>query len=420
MNTSNASNVQPADLLGLLSRYRRLILLGTATVTACFLAAAIVLPKRYKTAFELSIFSTYFQNPLIHDFTPEIYDTAEMKAQREGLIRQALSPEFLDTLGTRYGIYSTPRMPNFIQRFQAFLSKKYGIILTNRQLRIRSEERKDFLSRIQIVGMNNNTYQVAFLYSNPDVAYRVIQDIQNQVTRQLIDSRRNSLTSVHRAIERRLEDLAIRLPSLEKAPGTPAVLAPTATAESTLSLPMVEEELSEVRSQLRVLTTRYTEEHPLVRELRDRERSLVALSNSAPGRSGSHDKPLAVRVPQDAAEEIYKELTKKLNYLNVVLDSDEAHASDFFAILQAPLYPNAPLWPRKDLFLLWGLGAGLLGSLMLASLREYFDRGAMSPSWLSHELDIPVIGELPLVHWGASFPHNRWNPTALERPAAHN
>src|SRR5207248_2257477 len=125
-----------------------------------------------------------------------------------------------------------------------------------------------------------------------------------------------------------------------------------------------------------------------------RERSLLALANGGPG--GRGEKPLAVRVPQDAAEEIYRELTKKLNYLNVALDSDQAHASDFFATLESPLYPTSPLWPRKSLFLLWGLGAGLLGSLLLAALREYFDRSAMRPTLLSQELDVPILGDMPL------------------------
>ncbi len=416
MNTLSQAPFQSADMLGLLSKYRRLIITGTVLTWALFMLAAFVLPKRYKSFFELSIYSTYFQNPMIRDFTPEIFDSAEMRAQREGLIRQAMSPEFLDALGQKYGMYAS-RTPGLFQRFLSFLGKKYGVYLTTREMRARSEERKDLMARIQVLNLNSDTFQVSFAYSNPDVTYHVIQDIHGQVTRGLLDVRRNNLTGIHNAIEKRLEALASRLPTLDKAPSSPSALPPRLTEHSEANVPMVEEELADVRSQLRVLTARYTDEHPLVKELRDREKSLMSLANASS--SGSKEKPLAIRVPQDAAAEIYRELTKKLNYLNVALDSDQFHASDFFATLASPLYPASPLWPKKSLFCLWGLGAGLLGSVSVASLREYFDRAAMRPPLLSEQLGVPIIGDMPFVRWGAAFPNSLWSGLS-ERAGSHN
>src|SRR5207245_7708383 len=96
--------------------------------------------------------------------------------------------------------------------------------------------------------------------------------------------------------------------------------ASPSAAPSAASLPRVEEELTDVRSQLHMLTTRYTDEHPLVKELRERERALTLLANAAASTPAVREKPLAVRVPQDAAEEILRELTKQLNYVNVSLD----------------------------------------------------------------------------------------------------
>src|SRR5438046_10200332 len=92
------------DVLRLFSKYRGLIVKGTVVSLRMFIAASMILPKKYKTHFTLAIYSQYFQNPLLRDFVPELYDTIEMKSQRESLIRQALTPEFLDSLDARYGI----------------------------------------------------------------------------------------------------------------------------------------------------------------------------------------------------------------------------------------------------------------------------------------------------------------------------
>jgi capsular polysaccharide biosynthesis protein len=418
MNNTVQVPMQSADIFGILTRYRRLIITGTLLTAAAFLAAAIVMPKRYKSSFTLTIYSSYFQNPLIRDFTSEIFDGSEMKAQRESLIRQAISPEFVDSLGVKYGIYAR-QTPGLLQRFLGFMGKKYGVYLTTRQLKVRSDERKALLERIEVIGVGPSTFQIAFNYPNADIAYKAVNDIYAQVTRSLLDVRRNNLGAIHSAMEKRLESLSVRLPSLDKVPG--AAAAPAATVDRSATPPMVDEELAEVRSQLRVLTSRYTDEHPLVKELRAREQSLMALGgNTVASTGGNREKPLAIRIPQDAAEDIYRELTKKLNYLNVAMDSDQAHASDFIGTLETPLYPTSPLWPRKSLFLLWGLGAGLLGSLMLAALLEYFDRAALRPTLLSQELNVPVVGEMPLIRWGAAFPNALLNGVVTNRPAVRN
>src|SRR5438046_464031 len=92
----------PTDSLRLFSKYRRFITTGTAVSLAMFIAAAFRLPKKYKAHFVLTIYSQYFQNPLIRDFVPETvnpFDPSEVKSQRESLIRQALTTEFLDSVG---------------------------------------------------------------------------------------------------------------------------------------------------------------------------------------------------------------------------------------------------------------------------------------------------------------------------------
>jgi O-antigen ligase len=84
-----------------------------------------------------------------------------------------------------------------------------------------------------------------------------------------------------------------------------------------------------------------------------------------------------------------------LDYLNIALESDKAQQEDFFSAQVPPIYPKAPLWPKKSLFALWGLAGGLFGSLFLAAVRNYFDRSVLHADGLADRLGIPLLGGLP-------------------------
>src|SRR5207244_451225 len=107
MNRAPEATIQFHEILDLFSKYRRLIVTGTALSLALFAVAAVVLPKRYKVSFVLAIHSKYFQNPLTRDLTPDVYDASEMKTQRESLIRQSLTMDFLDSISEKYALYKS-------------------------------------------------------------------------------------------------------------------------------------------------------------------------------------------------------------------------------------------------------------------------------------------------------------------------
>ena len=99
----------------------------------------------------------------------------------------------------------------------------------------------------------------------------------------------------------------------------------------------------------------------------------------------------------EGERDTYSDLTKKLNYLNIAIDSDKQHQDDYFATLEPPLYPSFPLWPKKGLF--HALGISTRVSLLLvfvAAIREYsliaapFIRLILS---VKAKLDIPLLGE---------------------------
>jgi uncharacterized protein involved in exopolysaccharide biosynthesis len=382
------------DLPRIFSKYRRLIIKGSLLGLTVFLIAAYVLPSKYKVHFNLTIYAKYFQSPLIGDFIPGLNESGEMRSQRESLIRQALTPEFLDSLGEKYGIYpSSHKGSDTLSTYQALRSRLKSLLVmaglyqpinTESQ---RSAERQDLLSHILIFDLNSNTFNVSFTNSSPDVAYNATKDIYTQVIQNLLDIRQRSLFNVRDAIRNRLNSLESST-SMSAGPITPARPGE------------IQQELTEVRYQISLLSSQYTDEHPRMKELRERERLLLSRMNNSPqGRVQPMLIPMKLPEDGESSREINGDLMKKLNYLNIAIDSDQQHQADYFATSESPIFPTSPLFPKKSLFALWGLALGLFGSLFVASLLEYFDRSALHAGVLAQQLGVSLLGELPVFSW---------------------
>ena len=397
MKSSTTDVLDINDMFHLTSKYKGLLITGTLISMVLFAVAAVFFPQKYKAHFVLAIHSSYFQNPLTRDLMSDTYDSTEMRSQRESLIRQALRPEFIDALGEKYGIYQAGANGP-LQRLTLWGREKLGLGESVNKLQSQSEKRQELTARITVMNLNNDTFQISFIYSDPDVAFHVTQDIEAQVMRSLSDVRRNNLLSLHGAIQKRLQSLAASLPSEDATtPANAVAPQPAAYAAPVYTGPgRVEDELAEVRNELRIMSARYTEDHPVVKELRDREATLNALKNSPANGAQFMERPLAVRLPSDAAVDIYKDLTRKLNYLNISFDTGP---SADVAILENPEFPTTPLSPKKSLIVLWGLAAGLIASFFIAALHDYFDRSAMHASDLADMLGVPYLGRLPVLSW---------------------
>jgi len=388
MSTITEPTFHPVEAFGLITKYRRLILTGTTLMTALFIAAAYTLPKKYKSHFTLTINTLYFQNPLIRDFIPEVSDYSEMRSQRESLIRQALTPEFLGTLGVKYRIYSARKTltPGLISHLKS-LGIRFGFYQASKEGSGVAAAREDLLSHIQILNLDNTTFSVSFMYSDPDVALRATQDIYAQVIQTLLVAHTNNLVNVRDAIRKRLESLSFSLVS--SSPDPRASIRPQ----------VVSDELADIRNQIRALSIQYTEDHPVIKALRDRERILARWQGTSSIRPAGQVNDVSGEQVLPVIKDIYGDLMKKMNYLNIALEADHAHQGDYFATIDTPSYPESPLWPKKWLLALWGCALGFGGSLSIAAMLEYFHRTALHASSLAEQLGIPLLGVVPNVPW---------------------
>jgi uncharacterized protein involved in exopolysaccharide biosynthesis len=354
------------DVLALIRRYRVLIAINTLLACSLFLGATFVIPQKFKSIATITIYTKYFQNPLVKDFLPELYDTSELRAQRENLIRQSFSDDYLNELGEREQIFkSAPHSGE------------------------RDTELDELRKRIEIFSLQTTTFTVSFLYSDKKKTYDIEKEVVSRVMNTLFSDRRQTITNIRDSIQRRVEGI-----SLNPRGGNPD---PMASARPEL----LRKELAELQEQIQALENQYTPQHPKVAKLRERAKLIEGwLKTAGAQKQNSYDKPVLIDgQPRSVTKEVYEDLLKKLNYLNILLDMDQESANDYVAILNPPSRPTGPVWPNRAVFLMWGLLTGLLVSAMIILVMEYFERTAPSVREFARELDIPYLGAIPRIPW---------------------
>jgi uncharacterized protein involved in exopolysaccharide biosynthesis len=370
--STSASPADQIDIPALIRRYRALIAINLLVACGLFVSAAFVLPQKFKSIATITIYTKYFQNPLVKDFLPELYDTGELKAQRENLIRQSFSDEWLNGLGDREHLFkSQPGSPE------------------------RETDLEELRKRIETFSLQSTTFTVSFIHSDKKKTLSIEKEIVDRVIDTLITERRQAITKVRDSIQRRVEGISLTANNGSGGNGNPD---PMASARPEL----LRKELAQLQEQVKALENQYTPQHPKVAKLRERMTLIEGWLEKAGGSHGkSYDKPVLIDgQPHAVTKEVYEDLLKKLNYLNILLDMDQDGANDYVAVLSPPSRPLSPVWPNKAVFLMWGMLTGLLVSAMVMLITEYFERTAPSVRDFARELELPYLGTLPKVPWG--------------------
>ena len=333
------------ELYYVLKRRAGMIAGVTVLSAALMVAASFLVPKRYKSEAQITIYGKYFQNPLVHDLVPDLYEATELKLQREALIRQALNDTFMDKIGESKGIYHS----------------KAG---TPERTRDRDELRKN----IEVFPLNGTTFQVNFVSNSRELARDGGKLAVEEILKNLVDQRKRTLSNVRNAIRSRLESMAMQLSNHAD---------PLASARPEL----LESELAKTEEEINGLLSRYTERHPQVVKLRTRAewikkwiaaqadphlpRAVVKAQGDSSPRvlvGGELDQP---------TREVYQELLKKYNYLNVGIEMENVEAVNYYGIQESPDLPASAFAPKRINFLIFGAAAGLLLALFVVLLQEY-------------------------------------------------
>ncbi len=236
---------------------------------------------------------------------------------------------------------------------------------------------------------------------------------------------------------------------------------PVRSADGTpVGLPAMDQQLQKLRSQLADLSSRYTDQHPDVRKLRDeigkteklREQLLVSLRNrpsdgTAPSLAGATDATQAtmlapiesqlrsnqleitnrehaitalkarieeyqarlnqepIREQQladltrgyDQSKANYDSLLKKKNESSMATSMELLQQGERFRVVDPPSLPERPEFPNRLKFCAIGLGLGLALGVVVAGAFEMLDDRLHSAREIRKLLPVEVVGEIPAI-----------------------
>lgn len=310
-----------------------------------------LVPKRYKIQCVVGISTQYFQNPLVRDFLPETFDSQEIRAQRDAIIRQALNHKFLESIGNRYKLFGKNKDPKDVTSFDL-----------------------DQLGRsFEVVPAGPTSFLLGLFSDDPQKGYQIVQEFLNHIRQTLGEERTSTLSRLHDAIRNRLEALS----SGEHNAGMNPVL---------LSRPdLVKAEIGRVQEEISRLKESYSEKHPRVVLLHKRLDELdgyLRLNNSvektpARMRAASFS---SVRV-DPSSKDLFTDLLRKFHYLEVVIFLDQSSQESYLTILQEPFVPQNPVWPKRVIFLVWGAVGGFMVGAFATLFLEVFKNRSWK-TWL--------------------------------------
>lgn len=371
---SSFETVQISDVFKLLRRNARatgwVMFICMATATAAFL----LLPKAYKSKGVLNIQASYFQIPLVDDIVSTVNDPAAQSTQREALLRLAVNDEFVDQLAEDFKVYKTSRDDPK-----------------------RAKERKRFRSAIEYFAVTSTAFQISVQGRTPERSLEMTRRVLDRMMTVLIDERFNNLIKTRNAIQSNIQSLGLSLRGITPPP---------------ISASAAKEELGKLEASIVALTQQFTEQHPEVVRLKRRAEVLKRVIDTAGAASSAGISAGAAPGPgpdvgdttvipsgpgsKQATQELYNELVRKLNFLNIVLEMEKDRTSvSYLTVLEHPTLQVEAHSPNPKVVFGGGFVAGLLLSIVLVVFRELKRGSFLSPALASESMGVPFLGALP-------------------------
>lgn len=201
-----------------------------------------------------------------------------------------------------------------------------------------------------------------------------------------------------KAVHRRIEDLKKQM--TEEASSTAP--APSSVPSRTDSLA-----LQENRARLNSINLEIQSQKKQQLDLQGQVRNYLSRIQSTPQVEEEYKK---LTRDYGAAQDNYNQLQGKMIQARAATDLEKRQQGEQFRIMDAANLPDSPTYPKKSVFALGGLAAGLGLGLLITALLEYKNTALRS------ERDIWAFTQLPtlaVVAWSSEVAHEK--PSRLNR-----
>jgi capsule polysaccharide export protein KpsE/RkpR len=330
------------DFLSLLVFYKKPLTIIMVASILCLVQLSFILPKTYRSEFELNIYSKYFKNALISEVIPGMNSIAEMTQTTDSMVKETLNDEFIDSIGKEFKIYPTDMSPQQL-----------------------SKAREQLRDRFEMFSTGGQSYHVSFSHGDPIVTFEVTKKVMDAVRATFINTRIETIENAKKTIQQKLESVNVTKQITDDSISANALASKNPT--------VLRSEILKINSDLNALKMQFNVHHPRIVKLEQRkatiENWLKEVENdkvpekdalNEDGTKEYSDAPLLMAGDREISQTIAAKLYTKFNDINVALDIERKSLPGYIGVIVAPQIPSSPLFPKKRLFASLGFMIGLI------------------------------------------------------------
>ncbi|MBC7713437.1 MAG: hypothetical protein H7177_08860 [Rhizobacter sp.] len=332
------------DFLSLLVFYKKPMAIIMVVSILCLVQLSFILPKTYRSEFELNIYSKYFKNALIQDVIPGMNSIAEMTQTTDSMVKETLNDEFIDQIGNEFNIYKKNISPEQL-----------------------SKAREQLRDRFELFSTGGQSYKVSFSHGDPIVTFEVTKKVLDAVRATFINTRIETIENAKKTIQKKLESANVTKQITDD--------SISANALASKNPDVLRSEILKINSDLAALRMQFNVHHPRIVKLEQRKATIENWLKDVEGTPAAKaaaketadredmeytDAPLLMAGDKEISQSITAKLYTKFNDINVALDIERKSLPGYIGVIEAPQIPNSPLFPKKRLFASLGFMLGLI------------------------------------------------------------
>lgn len=340
------------------------------------------MPKKFTSTFEINVYNKYFQNPLISGVIPSLYNMPEMRSAIDSMVKEAISDDFIDEIGTTYKIYAN----NIDEKEQA-------------------KQRQLLRDSFAYFSTGGQTYSVTFGHSDPYVAKEIVEKTMKVVTAHIIDKRIKTIELVKEVMIQKLNAFNASQKFVQQG---------AEKAMASKSPEVLKEELVKITNSIEAMGKQYKESHPIIQNLKHRQDTINNwLSEYDLSKySDAVDLPMAMSHDKVVSEQLSSKFYTKYHDFNIALEIEKRSLDFYIGIIRRPQLPTFPIFPKKRLFVSLGFILGLVLSFLYVYVSEVIVPGRDEKLQMeSAALNAPILGVL-----GKVSPRSRQKVTSAAVP----
>ena len=315
-------------------KYKFIFIMGFAIGMAGPLCLYKFLPRKYKTIGKINVSPKYFQNPMMMDFLPSVYDANELKAEREAAIIGALSSNFLN-----------------------------GVLLQENKnaLNLSPLEHDNEIEKLkhnfEIFRETTTVFQIAAVSNTPEKSYNYCNNLINEIVLKAQMSRAKYLEQLRDAIKARLQSLK----------GNDITSTP---------LNEIKQQIEILEKQKKQMIINYNPNHPDVLAVTNKIATLTKMLTASPNErkvytTNSIDP--TQKANNGVKERLEEDLMKKYQNLEIVLDLENQENNMYVTVIVPPLRSKNHISPQLSIFMSFSLIIGFflgIGAVAFKSRHE--------------------------------------------------